>query len=568
MPRVPLVSRSSCDPCRDGVGLCPHGKQTPTSAAFCRPLPTWQRQGDTDRMSRCGERPGRSTVSTSPTRGAKQMLDWEGDASVRNPYLTENFRPVNSEYTVTDLPVSGHIPEALDGRYVRNGPNPISADPGTYHWFLGDGMLHGVRLRDGRAEWYRNRWVRSADVADALGEPRQPGPVHAGLDYAANTSVIQHAGRTLALVEAGPRPYELTEDLETVGPFDFFGTLKGGFTAHPKRDPDTGELHAIAYYWGDAGTVRYLVVGLDGRIRRSTEIDVGGSPLIHDFALTAEHVIVFDLPVTFDASAVSEVAPRWLRRPVERSLAAVVGRHRVPDFLGAVVARKGKALFPYRWDPSRLPRVGVISRLSPSRDPQWLPVSPCFVFHVLNAYDDGDDVVVDLVRHPKAFDVNRRGPNEGPPALERWALDLRRGAVTEERLDDRGQEFPRADERMTGRPHRYGYAVEHRSLEGSLRPTNTLIKHDLLARNAQYREFPDSVLDEFVFVPRSDDGDEDDGVLMGYVYNQELATSDLALLDAQTLETVATVHLPIRVPHGFHGNWLVDGGFNHNATRR
>ena len=167
-----------------------------------------------------------------------------------NRYLEGGYAPVTEEVTAVELDVTGTIPAHLEGRYLRNGPNPISAEPATYHWFTGDGMVHGVRLRDGKADWYRNRWVRSEAVAQALGEQWPSGPVHADMDFSSNTNVIGHAGRTFAIVEAGARPYELTYDLSTIGPCDFDGTLPGGYTAHPKRDPSTGELHAMSYVWG------------------------------------------------------------------------------------------------------------------------------------------------------------------------------------------------------------------------------------------------------------------------------------------------------------------------------
>ncbi|EUA92275.1 retinal pigment epithelial membrane family protein [Mycobacterium ulcerans str. Harvey] len=110
---------------------------------------------------------------------------------------------MRAEVTATDLEVTGRIPDYLDGRYLRNGPNPVAeVNPATYHWFTGDGMVHGVALRDGRASWYRNRWVRSMPVCAALGSRRPPGSTpggHAGAG--ANTNVLSHAGRTLALVE-------------------------------------------------------------------------------------------------------------------------------------------------------------------------------------------------------------------------------------------------------------------------------------------------------------------------------------------------------------------------------
>ena len=192
-----------------------------------------------------------------------------------NPYLQGNFAPVLQETTATDLTVVGRLPEELNGRYLRNGPNPLVApEPDTYHWFTGDGMVHGIRLRGGKAEWYRNRWVRSGPVASALGEESRPGAsIHAGMDFAPNTNVIGHAGRTFAIVEAGARPYELTDELDTVGPCDFGGTLDGGYTAHPKRDPLTGELYAVSYFfgWGDDVEVTILDAGGQGAILAAGE---------------------------------------------------------------------------------------------------------------------------------------------------------------------------------------------------------------------------------------------------------------------------------------------------------
>jgi carotenoid cleavage dioxygenase len=283
-----------------------------------------------------------------------------------NPYLEGNFAPVREELTVTDLAVTGRIPEHLDGRYLRNGPNPVAEiDPATYHWFLGDGMVHGVRLRDGRAQWYRNRWVRSPAAAAALGEPVPGGPSSAPLTaLGANTNVISHAGRTLALMEGGVANYELTDELDTVGPCDFDGTLPGGYTAHPKRDPDTGELHAVSYFLGRGNTVQYSVIGADGRARRTVDVEVTGSPMMHDFSLTENHVIFYDLPVTFDAAQATAGAPmpRALRAPTRLVMSALIGRVRVPDPVTAMLDRgiPGNGRMPYRWDPRYPARVGVM----------------------------------------------------------------------------------------------------------------------------------------------------------------------------------------------------------------
>ncbi|MGH9095488.1 MAG: carotenoid oxygenase family protein, partial [Acidimicrobiales bacterium] len=280
-------------------------------------------------------------------------------SSTGNPYLEGDFGPVQEEHTVADLAVTGELPGSLDGRYLRNGPNPVGpVDPATYNWFLGTGMVHGLRLRDGRAEWYRNRWVRSRDVAATLGEPAPPGPVHAGMDFAANTHVIGHAGRTLALVEAGALPYELDAELGTIGSCDFDGTLPGGYTAHPLRDPATGELHAVSYYWGWGNKVQYSVIGTDGRVRRTVDIEVSGSPMMHAFSLTERHVVIYDLPVSFDLTKVS-AAPA----AVSSVISKVVGRLGMPDRVASRLnGSPSIGGFPYTWNPDYPARVGVLPR--------------------------------------------------------------------------------------------------------------------------------------------------------------------------------------------------------------
>jgi len=476
-----------------------------------------------------------------------------------NPYLEGNYGPVREELTVTELEVSGRIPEHLDGRYLRNGPNPVAEpDPATYHWFTGTGMVHGIRLRDGRAEWYRNRYVRSAGAAEALGEADPGGPVHAGMDFAANTNVIAHRGRTLALIEAGPLPYELTDELDTVGRYDFGGTLDGSYTAHPLEDPATGELHALSYYWGWGRRVQYSVVGVDGGVRRTVDVEFGASPMMHAFSLTESHVVMFDLPVVFDPTRAGLPVPPAVERLLQPFARRLDGRP-TPRPLARRINRRASdgGGFPYRWDPEYQARVGVLPRDGGSDDVRWLDIEPCYVFHPLNAYDEDDRIVVDVARHPRMFDREPLGPNEGPPTLDRWTIDLAAGKVLEERLDDHPMEFPRVDERLTGRRHRYGYGVgfgDPREAGGE--PFTALLRHDLVAGTTEARSFgAGSMPSEFVFVPNGDDAPEDDGVLMGFVYDGSTNRSALHILDAATLETAATVQLPTRVPEGFHGNW-------------
>lgn len=452
-----------------------------------------------------------------------------------NRYLTDNFAPVHEEVTEHDLEVTGTIPEHLDGRYVRNGPNP-PGDPGPqYHWFLGQGMVHGVRLRDGRAEWYRNRWVRPE-----------------GDDHGPNTNVIEHAGRTLAIVESGPTPYELTFDLDTVGRCDFGGTLdfggSQGYTAHPHADPETGELHAISYNWVRGTTVDYTVVGTDGRVRHHAEVETHGMPMIHDCALTPSYVVVYDLPVTFDMGMVTDGVPR--RNPF------------TPEWMVDKAARgetvtDPTAPLPYSWDPDYPARIGLVPREGDGSDVRWFEIDPCYVFHTLNAYENGapdsPEVVIDAVRHDRMFATDYTGPNEGPSSLVRFTLDLGSGKAREHRHDEQAQEFPRHDERRSGRRHRYGYAV---GLVGA-DPGDEVLKHDLVSGTSQSRRLGRRCeAGEFCFVPHPGSDVEDDGVVMGYVFDPDAGRSELRILDAGTLEDVASVRLPGRVPTGFHGSWL------------
>lgn len=448
--------------------------------------------------------------------------------TVANRYLEGAFAPLDAEHTARDLKVTGTLPPELDGRYLRNGPNPLVApDPDTYHWFLGDGMVHGLRLEDGRAAWYRNRWVRSTAVSETLGEPQAPGERYMGDNP--NTNVIGHAGRTFALVEAGARPVELTEDLETVCHSDLDGTLPHGFTAHPKRDPDTGELHAVNYCWARPELLEYVVVGTDGRVRRRVDIPVPGNPMVHDCSITETQVVLYDLPVTFD-----------------------------------VDAAMGGAGFPYTWNPGYGARIGLLPREGEADDVTWFEVEPCYVFHPLNAYDHGDTVVIDVVRHPRMFDRDRHGPNEGPPMLWRWTVDRTTGRVTETQLDDIPLEFPRVDDRLIGRRHRYGWATGLG--EGSGHDVGfdfgRLVRYDTARGTSETVSFgPGREAGEVVFVPRSADAAEDDGWYLTLVYDRADDRSELVVLDASAPaeEPVARVHLPTRVPVGFHGNWVPAG---------
>ena len=256
---------------------------------------------------------------------------------------------MTDELTEFDLPVEGAIPAELDGWYLRNGPNPRQA---TAHWFTGDGMIHGVRIEGGRAAWYRNRWVRTDSFKEDFPLYNADGTRNLRASVA-NTHVVNHAGKTLALVESS-LPYEISNDLETLGAYDFGGKLVDSMTAHPKICPTTGELHFFGYGSIFEPYVTYHRADANGELTINRPLDVKAHTMMHDFALTAEHVIFMDLPIVFNLD----------------------------------VAIKGEGDMPYRWSDEYGARFGVMRRDDPFGPVRWFDIDPCYVFHVANAFDD------------------------------------------------------------------------------------------------------------------------------------------------------------------------------------
>lgn len=441
-------------------------------------------------------------------------------------FLRGNYAPVDGEVTVTDLEVEGAIPASLRGRFVRNGPNPKGVTPP--HWFFGDGMLHGLAIEGGKALWYRSRWIRTRQLAERPRMVRSDGSRDLGAGPA-NTNVIRHAGRTLAVAET-TAPWEVTDDLETVGQYDFGGRLTTGMTAHPKICPETGELHFFDYNWFQP-FLTWHCADASGALVRSVPIDVPGPTMMHDFAITTGHVLFMDLPVVFD---------------FERAM---------------------RGAMPYRWDESYGARVGVMSRGAASGDArnrgdesgkvQWFDVSPCYVFHPMNAWEKDGRLTVDVARYPELW---REDSGRFDLAyLHRWEFDLASGLTSETALDDRPIEFPRIDDRLTGSRHRYGYAV--RNLSSRDNEANSLLKYDLAKGTSEEHDFgPGRYPSEAVFVADPSSKEEDGGWLMTCVYDAARDRSEYAILDARDLaaKPVAIVHLPCRVPFGFHGNWFAD----------
>ncbi len=444
-----------------------------------------------------------------------------------NVYLSENFAPIAEETTAFDLEVVGELPVELSGRYLRNGPNPMSEEnPDTYHWFLGDGMVHGLRLQTGKAEWYRSRYVGSAATDKALGRSTT-GPNWSGNPTGPNTNVGGFAGRTWAMVEAGGTPVELSYELDTVGRNDFFGTLPGAFTAHPKVDPFTGEMHAMVYapsQWFDH--TQYVVVGTDGRVRKTVDVPMGMS-MLHDMSLTERFAIVFDFPVTANLDL------------------AFAGDR-----------------FPLRWNPDYGSRVGLLPREGCAEDIIWVEGPICYAFHPLNAYDTTDgNIVIDLCVYDSIFKNDVKGPfGDSLPKLERWVINPVARTTSVTVIDESPQEFPRHAHSVGTREHRYGYVASVGA--NSLGAT---IKHDLkTGERTSYDWGVGRGAGEAVFVARKNDGAgpsaEDDGWLMAFTHAQDGSSTSFVVLDAQDVlrGPVAEVKIPVRVPYGFHGNWVSD----------
>ena len=443
-----------------------------------------------------------------------------------NMYLEGNYAPVADEVTAFNLQVIGELPRELNGRYLRNGPNPItSPDPASHHWFLGSGMVHGVRLREGKADWYRNRYVGSAEVSAVRGQPDIDGPNWNSNPGGPNTNVGGFAGTTWAMVEAGGCPVELTYELETVARNDFFGTLPGAFTAHPKIDPDTGEMHAMVYApanWFDH--VQYVVIGVDGKVRKTVDVPVPTITMLHDMSLTQTYAIVYDFPCRLDFDA------------------AFSGNQ-----------------FPLTWQPGSGSRLGLLPREGEASEIIWVELPDCYAFHPMNAYDEVDgSVVIDLCVYDSMFDKVRNGPfQESLARLERWVINPRTRSASITVIDATGQEFPRHRGRLASKAYRFGYC----GAVSVATPEWPTLKHDLVTGERwSFDHGPGRGAGEPVFVPREGSVDEDDGWLVTFVHDEPNAKAELVVLDAQDFGRgeVARVLLPQRIPYGFHGNWVSD----------
>jgi carotenoid cleavage dioxygenase len=433
--------------------------------------------------------------------------------------------PVADEVTLEQLSVYGAIPRDLNGTLIRNGPNPLSGRfQGTemLDWWPEAAMLHGIELRDGAAVAYRNRWVRSRRWAAAHG-----AALDRWVDTNPNVNVVQHAGELLALAEGGP-PLAISPDLDTLGPPRRHPAMAAGVGAHPCIDPVTGEMLTFRSSW-EAPWLRYLAFAADGACLCDQPIDLARPTMMHDLAITATRSILFDLNVAYDFSLLAH----------------------------------GYRL-PLRWHDEHRARIGLVPRRG--GEVCWFEVTPCFIQHVVSAWDEGDDgVVLHAVRYPWFLRRDGDGAGFEPNPLGvlwRYRLDPASGRVEETQLSELAIELPRINESRLGRPHRYLYAVEQ--------PTDAemrgIVRYDLAGDPVQRFALPPGDQNsEPVFVARAGAGSadgEDDGYLLTCVYRHVSDTTELVILDAADIaaEPLARVLLPRRIPAGFHGAWIADPG--------
>lgn len=459
------------------------------------------------------------------------------------PYLQGNYAPIDTEIATEALSVVGEIPKGLRGTYARIGANPRFLPAGRHHWFDGDGMVHAVTFEEGTAR-YVNRWVRTSaflaeeEAGKALwtGVTERPDFTNPRGPFkdSANTDLVYHAGKLLALWWLGGEPYRLSlPSLETCGTETFGGKVKT-VSAHPKVDPRTGELMFFDYK-PYPPYLTYGVAAADGTLSHLTTIDLAGPRLQHDMAITERFSLFLDMSMRWDPELLAQ------------------GKTRVRFF---------------RDRPSR---IGVLPRHAPGSEIRWFETSPFYMYHTINAWEEPGDRVVLLgckIENPLAGDdanPAREVPTIGflrlEPVLVRWTIDLRAGTVKEEQLDDALAEFPRMDNRFLGRRSRYAYSPRI-----SAAPTllfDGVLKYDTDRGTSRLHRYPEGWFGgETPFAPREgaaqDPGGEDDGYLVTFVVEEATGQSEVHVLDARDVEAppLARVRIPQRVPTGYHAYWV------------
>lgn len=457
-----------------------------------------------------------------------------------HPQLRGNFAPINFEAQIQDLVVEGVVPKKLSGSLYRNGPNPKYAPTGPYHWFGGDGMVHAFHFNAGRVD-YLNRWIQTPKHISELLEGHSVSRVRKldgetrklasdNENGLANTHIVWHGDQLLALDE-GSKPFELEPmSLESKGYTESGRRLSGAMTAHPKIDPESGELHGFGYMTGYAGspTMTYHVVDKAGAVIRSDEFEAPYPAMVHDFVITRDYVLFPIFPLTFD------------------------------------MARAPKIGSPFAFDAAKGTHIGVLKRGAPVSEIRWIEGPLCFVFHYQNAWNENDQITVDTIEFAVApnfplVDGSLPSYADAQGKLVRWHINLKNGEVRREPVLDVASEFPRMDERYTGHRYRHGYIAAASTRQRGDKGLFHEITHIDLD-SGKTRTWDAGVgngVSEPVFVPESERAAEGVGWLLATVYKNDTKNSELVVLNAAAVNDgpVATVQLDHRIPFGFHGSW-------------
>lgn len=457
---------------------------------------------------------------------AKRKIPYRDD----NPFLKGAYAPVKDEIFIQNLTVIGEIPYEMNGLFLRMGPNPVEVEnPTLYNWFVGDGMVHALRIQNGKALWYKNRYVGTHKVHDQINRPRIKGEPR-GVKDIVNTNIIGHAGKIWTIVEAGALPVEMDAELNSLSYSLFKNHQRYEFSAHPHKDPETGELHAICYDALIPNCIYYHVINKAGELVKRLSIPVKHGPMVHDCSMTQSHMIIFDLPITLSLSNI---------------------------FKGAD--------FPYTWNKKHQSRIGLLPKKGKANHIQWFNIDPCFIFHSCNAYDlENGDVILDVVVHEKTFANTIQGPSDEQfIRFERWHIKTEDNEIQRTVISHIPQEFPRLDERLTSKPYRYAYAISLGEEAQRISPinlsSNYLLRHDLETGETLKHFYGEGYYTgEVIFIPRSQDSAEDEGWLISYVHALDSKPSKVVILDAQNIEgePQAVIELPAHVPLGFHSNWV------------
>lgn len=463
-----------------------------------------------------------------------------------HPYLSGAWTPVFDEYDANDLEVIGRIPQDLDGIYFRNTENPVHEAIGLYHPFDGDGMIHAMSFQDGQAR-YCNRFVRTrafvaeqeagqalwAGIAEDPRRSLRPGwGAHGSVKDASSTDVVVHAGKVLSTFYQCGEGYRLDpHTLETLGTEAW--TPLDGISAHPKVDLTTGEL-LFFNYSTHAPYMHYGVVGADNRLKHYVPIPLPGPRLPHDMAFTRRYSIIADLPLFWD--------PELLKKGIHAN----------------------------RFYPDLPTRFAILPRYGDTASIRWFEAAPTFVLHWMNAYEEGEEIVLDGYFQenpmPAALSVAHADPRMGKlmayidehsfrPKLHRWRFNLKTGAVKETHLDERILEFGTFNQRIAGEKGRYLYST---TTQPGWFLFDGVVKHDLESGRSWSLGFGKHRYgSEAPFAPRIGAKDEDDGYLVTFVTDLAADQSECVLLDAQDIEAgpVCRILLPHRISSGTHATW-------------